>query len=203
MNLKNKYIRVAFLAVLPLLINRCGGSVSSGALGGALSTPVPTLFPESSGPCQNQPIGATSDGEIGTIDRPECNSGDEGTFDQRTPANLVVNPPGFDFQLQSLNSLNYARFVITNLGQKPATNLQAVGLGLPYTFRNGSYPGLGGTCIDTLPGATSYRCGDFSASHVEPVPLKFLCCLFTDQFIHSGSCSLEWCCHRYRDTESH
>ena len=72
-----------------------------------------------------------------------------------TPASLSVTPSQYDFQTQSLNSLNYATFTVSNLGQSPATDLGASGLSGPYAFRGGTYPGTGGTCTTSLAAQSS------------------------------------------------
>jgi len=90
----------------------------------------------------------TDGGDIGKD--PFSDYDDTGFVETRTPAQLEVYPPSHDFEVQSLGSLNYVTFTVTNVGQKTATSMAPSGLTAPYTFRDGSYPGAQGSCGTTL-----------------------------------------------------
>ena len=117
--------------------------------------------------------GTTGGGNIGTIANPNQGlSGDSGIYDPRTPPNLVISPASYNFQIQSLNSLNYATFTVTNTGQKPASSVGGTGLSGPYSFRGGSFPGLHGTCTGTLgPSASCTVVVEFQPTSLGQAPV--------------------------------
>lgn len=61
----------------------------------------------------------------------------------------------FDFGLKATGSSTDKTFTITNSGGVDATSIVASGLGAPYTFKGGPYPGAGGTCGTTIASAAS------------------------------------------------
>jgi hypothetical protein len=86
------------------------------------------------------------------------NNGSTGVNAQRdlqgtatTPAVISiagVNP--HDFGSRALGSTTDRTFTLSNTGGVPATTLDGVGLAAPFDFKDGSYPGTGGTCGVTL-----------------------------------------------------
>ncbi len=141
------------LLVLPLLaLAGCSGASSDPKSGPSLPKNTQTTQGEI-----DVGTGGNGEGESGNIANPWGAGGDQGVFDLRPPAQLAVSPTSFDFQIQSLNSSTYATFTVTNVGGKPAANLGAAGLSGPYSFRHGSFPGLGGTCSHTLNGGQSCK----------------------------------------------
>src|SRR6185437_10827562 len=73
---------------------------------------------------------------------------------QGTGAALAVvtisNAPLFDYGTQPLGSNNDQTFTLSNTGGVPATSLAGAGLSAPFSFKGGSYPGSGGTCVGSL-----------------------------------------------------
>ncbi len=64
-----------------------------------------------------------------------------------TPAILTLsNAPSYDFGIQPLGSLNDFSFTINNSGGAAATSISGAGLAAPFSFKDGTYPGTGGTC---------------------------------------------------------
>jgi alpha-tubulin suppressor-like RCC1 family protein len=84
---------------------------------------------------------------------PGGGSGDAGNIG--TPASLSIDPPNYDFQVQSVNSITNVTFTITNNGGQAATSLMGSGLSAPYSFFKGSYPGPNGTCTTSLAAGAS------------------------------------------------
>ena len=118
------------------------------------------LTPQSGDITTTNPPASGGGTDTGTIPGdPGPGGGDTGYVDLRSAAQLVISPATFDFQVQSVNSLNYATFTLTNTGtlstNKPATQITGVGLSGAYSFRQGQFPGLNGTCTQTLEAGSS------------------------------------------------
>ncbi len=63
------------------------------------------------------------------------------------PAQLSITATDpYDFGDRALTSNTYATFTVDNSGGVDATGINGTGLNLPFEFRSGAYPGLGGTC---------------------------------------------------------
>ena len=71
-----------------------------------------------------------------------------------TPATLAIsdNDP-YDFGTLANGASADRYFTISNSGGVPATGLSGSGLGAPFTFKGGSYPGSGGTCGSSVAAA--------------------------------------------------
>lgn len=72
------------------------------------------------------------------------------------PALLTISdPPSYDFGALGLGTRAEHIFVVTNGGGVAATGLRAFDLTLPFAFKAGPYPGLGGSCADRVPAGGS------------------------------------------------
>ncbi len=84
-----------------------------------------------------------------------------------TPAKLVISPSAYNFQAQSLRSITRVTFTITNTGGQFATGVNATGLSAPYSFSGGAFPGIKGSCSNTLaPSASCTMVVTFSPQSV-------------------------------------
>jgi len=81
----------------------------------------------------------------------------------RTLTGLGVNPAmltisesdPYDFGSLAVGASTSHSFIITNAGGFTASSINEVGLGSPYSFTGGSFPGISGTCGSTLDPAAS------------------------------------------------
>ncbi|MCB9025374.1 MAG: choice-of-anchor D domain-containing protein [Bdellovibrionaceae bacterium] len=68
-----------------------------------------------------------------------------------TPAILdISNSPSYNFGIKPLGSVNDFSFTVTNNGGSPATSIAGVGLAAPFAYKDGTYPGTGGSCGTTI-----------------------------------------------------
>src|SRR5690606_32498398 len=68
-----------------------------------------------------------------------------------TPATLTLSDaPIFDYGSPVLGSQTDHTFTVTNTGGFVATSIVGGGLLPPYEYKGGSYPGVGGTCTNSL-----------------------------------------------------
>ncbi|MCB0356958.1 MAG: choice-of-anchor D domain-containing protein, partial [Bdellovibrionales bacterium] len=68
-----------------------------------------------------------------------------------TPALLnITEAPFYDFGVQPLGSTSEYSFTISNSGGSPATGVSGTGLAAPFAYKDGTYPGTGGTCGATI-----------------------------------------------------
>jgi len=79
------------------------------------------------------------------------NSGQALTGEGANPANLTISETNpYDYGDVAITaSLNHI-FTVTNSGGVAATTMVETGIGAPYTFTGGTYPGDSGTCGSTL-----------------------------------------------------
>jgi ELWxxDGT repeat protein len=74
-----------------------------------------------------------------------------GNSDDDTPANLVISDAdSYDFGEVILGHTSEYTFSITNSGTTPATAVSSSGLVDAFNFKDGFYPGSGGTCGATI-----------------------------------------------------
>ncbi len=66
-----------------------------------------------------------------------------------TAYGFPADPATYDFGTAGVSALEHT-FYITNTGAMNATALTGVGLLAPYSFKGGSYPGVGGSCAGNL-----------------------------------------------------
>ena len=71
------------------------------------------------------------------------------------PALLAINNVGYDYGTRPTGGSTDATFTITNNGDYPASSLAGAGLSAPYSFKNGTFPGTGGTCTTSLNASAS------------------------------------------------
>ena len=62
----------------------------------------------------------------------------------------ITDGPTFDFGTRATGSTTDKTFTLNNTGGLSATALSGGGLAAPYTFKGGSYPGTGGSCLSSL-----------------------------------------------------
>ncbi len=73
-----------------------------------------------------------------------------------TPADLMISDgPTYDFGLLAVGATASKTLTLTNNGTYSATSVVGAGLGAPYGFLGGSYPGTGGTCGTTIAGSAT------------------------------------------------
>src|SRR5262249_13789017 len=73
-----------------------------------------------------------------------------------TPASLVIaDSPAYDFGTRALSSSTDHLFIVTNKGGTAAGALAASMLSAPFAFKDGTYPGTGGTCGSSLGAASA------------------------------------------------
>ena len=73
-----------------------------------------------------------------------------------TPANLVISDaPLYDFGSPVLGSSVDKTFTIDNLGGFTASSIVGGGILTPYNYKDGIFPGTGGTCAPTLAPSTN------------------------------------------------
>ncbi|MGC4122726.1 MAG: choice-of-anchor D domain-containing protein [Myxococcales bacterium] len=63
----------------------------------------------------------------------------------------IVAFSGFDYGQVNVGSTADHTFTVTNSGEAPASGLTAAPLGAGFSFKDGAYPGTGGTCGASLP----------------------------------------------------
>jgi hypothetical protein len=78
----------------------------------------------------------------------------------------ISDGPTFDYGIKAPGTVNSKTFTITNTGGLQATSIgDGAGLAAPFNYKDGSYPGTGGSCLSTLnPLATCTVVIDFSPS---------------------------------------
>jgi hypothetical protein len=73
---------------------------------------------------------------------------------QGTGANLalltVSDGPTFNYGTIAIATTLDKTFTISNAGAGSASAISAVPLSPPFTFKGGSYPGTGGTCVSSI-----------------------------------------------------
>lgn len=88
---------------------------------------------------------------------------------------IISNGPTYSFGSAYLGTTLEKTFTVSNSGDNPALSLGASALAVPFAFKDGQYPGTGGTCASTLsPGGrcsvvlafTPQMLGQFSQSLV-------------------------------------
>ena len=68
-----------------------------------------------------------------------------------SPASLAISDVDpYDFGTMANGSSTDKTFTITNSGGVPATGINGAGLGAPFSFKGGGFPGSGGSCTATL-----------------------------------------------------
>ena len=68
-----------------------------------------------------------------------------------TPASLAISDvEPYDYGTIANGATSDHSFTVTNSGGVPATGLNGSGLGAPFSFKGGSFPGTGGSCSATL-----------------------------------------------------
>lgn len=67
----------------------------------------------------------------------------------------ISGGPIFDYGTKAINSSTDQTFTITNTGAVTATAVAGAALTAPFTYKDGSYPGTGGTCGSTINGSAS------------------------------------------------
>ncbi|MBI4508670.1 MAG: choice-of-anchor D domain-containing protein [Deltaproteobacteria bacterium] len=73
-----------------------------------------------------------------------------------SPASLSWSDgPSYDYGLSAVGSTSNHWFTLTNSGDATATQVADTKLASPFTFADGTYPGRGGTCSDSLGGGGS------------------------------------------------
>lgn len=141
-------IRNIALSALALLLSSCANTSKTAVQGHSVEGSA-TLAGALPDPKSSLPGPVTTGGESGTIGGPDSIHGtDSGHIG--SPASLAVSPPSYNFQARSVRSYTRVTFTITNTGGQYATGLSARGLSAPYSFVGGSFPGVGGTCSNTL-----------------------------------------------------
>ena len=72
------------------------------------------------------------------------------------PASLSISDgPTFDFGTFATGATTTHTFTVSNIGGVPATAISEVGMGAPFTYVGGAYPGTAGTCgVSLLQGAS-------------------------------------------------
>ncbi len=72
------------------------------------------------------------------------------------PAYLTISEfDPFDFGTITTGSIAEHTFTLTNSGSSAATSLVEIGLALPFSFKDGVFPGTGGDCGQSLSGSGS------------------------------------------------
>ncbi len=68
-----------------------------------------------------------------------------------TVANLSISDgPTYSYGSYAISYTTDKTLTVTNVGSVSASTMNVTGLGAPFTFKGGSYPGTGGTCGTTL-----------------------------------------------------
>lgn len=63
----------------------------------------------------------------------------------------ISDTPLFDFGIQPVESVTDKTFTVSNLGSKPATEINGgFYLSLAFSYKDGAFPGTGGTCESML-----------------------------------------------------
>lgn len=74
-----------------------------------------------------------------------------------TPATLSISgAPTYDFGTKITGSVTEATLTVTNTGGSPASSILNLGISAPFAFKDGTFPGTGGTCSTSLAAAGSY-----------------------------------------------
>lgn len=69
----------------------------------------------------------------------------------QSPANITISDgPTYNYGTKAIGSVTDKTLVVTNGGGVSATSMTGAGLAAPFTFKGGSFPGTGGTCLGTL-----------------------------------------------------
>ena len=67
------------------------------------------------------------------------------------PANIIISSsPTYDYGNVARGGTSDHSFVVTNTGGVNATNFAAASLSAPYSYKDGVYPGTGGTCASSV-----------------------------------------------------
>lgn len=71
-----------------------------------------------------------------------------------TPATLSISgAPTYDFGTKITGSVTEATLTVTNTGGSPASSILNLGISAPFAFKDGTFPGTGGTCSTSLAAA--------------------------------------------------
>lgn len=62
----------------------------------------------------------------------------------------ISDGPTYNYGIRTVGTTTNKTFTVTNVGSVTATSVVGTGLAAPYSFRGGSYPGIGGSCTNTL-----------------------------------------------------
>ena len=62
----------------------------------------------------------------------------------------ISHSPSFDFGQKAMGSSTSQTLTLTNIGGVPVTSMTGLGLAAPFSFKGGSFPGVGGTCLTSL-----------------------------------------------------
>ncbi|OFZ13294.1 MAG: hypothetical protein A2X86_16220 [Bdellovibrionales bacterium GWA2_49_15] len=122
-----------------------GGTCGSSLAAGATCTVVVSYSPPSTGPYPDVVTINYDDGVIGqSATRDVTGTG-------VAPASLSISDGTvYDFGIAVVGSTQAHSFTVTNSGGVDATGLSGAGLVAPFSYKDGSYPGTGGTCSGTL-----------------------------------------------------
>lgn len=72
------------------------------------------------------------------------------------PATLTLsNGPTYNYGTKVVGSTTDFTFTLTNSGGASASTISGNALSAPYSFKGGTYPGTGGTCVSTLAAAAT------------------------------------------------
>ena len=100
-------------------------------------------------------LNSSGQGQIATITIESCCVSKQVTRDitgvGANPALLNISDGAtFDFGVIAANSSVEHTFTVDNVGGTPSTSMSGLGLAAPFSFKDGSYPGTGGSCGASL-----------------------------------------------------
>lgn len=72
------------------------------------------------------------------------------TYAEFNKAVLVLSESSHDFGKQSIGSVNNYSFTVTNTGRSAASQIVFGNFSAPFSFKGGSFPGIGGNCANVL-----------------------------------------------------
>ncbi len=87
--------------------------------------------------------------------------------------------PLLDFGARSFGSTHTQALLVSNNGRSSMTGFSATGIDTPFSFAGGSFPGVGGTCTDSLGAGQSctlmleFTAGSTFAIHEQTLTLRF------------------------------
>lgn len=77
------------------------------------------------------------------------------TYAEFNKAVLVIDQPDYNFGKQSIGSVNNLTLTLTNTGRSAAANITFGNFSGPFSFKGGSFPGINGTCSNSLQAGSS------------------------------------------------